>query len=355
MKIRFDFVTNSSSSSFIALGVFDEELATMLKKLGEGKQLDSWISDGSSGFLSGQTLGGYCVRDDCITITTTLDNIDRFCDYRINRVDFEDSSMDGEDAFPEDSRKARTLKNLKSAFDLIDIDFSDSDRNAMHQALARAYNNESVIVKVYIDETDSFETKDFSDEKIFPWNIFLDANGTMIKYAERESDHGELIVPDGVRGIKKSALKSLKKTRKITINDEAEICQGLFEGISCLEEVDLSACLQDTLPKNLFKNCISLKKVLLPPRLYKIQNSAFEGCVKLNELQIPSTVSYIERDAFNGCDSLSAELKEQISEIIAASANFDKKRKRSGSVYSHARKSGILVCEIKFLWIPWVI
>ena len=55
-----------------------------------------------------------------------------------------------------------------------------------------------------------------------------------------------------------------------------------------------------------FRNCLNLKRVILPPFLAIISDDAFRGCKNLEEVLIPGTVHYLGRRAFSGCTGLKA-------------------------------------------------
>jgi len=61
-----------------------------------------------------------------------------------------------------------------------------------------------------------------------------------------------------------------------------------------------------TILPNQFQSCSNLTKIILPPHLNSIKESAFWQCEKLGpEIYIPSGITSIGTDAFNGCSSLS--------------------------------------------------
>ncbi len=61
-----------------------------------------------------------------------------------------------------------------------------------------------------------------------------------------------------------------------------------------------------TVLPNQFQACSNLTKIILPPHLNSIEESAFWQCKKLGpEIYIPSGITSIGTDAFNGCSSLS--------------------------------------------------
>jgi hypothetical protein len=79
-----------------------------------------------------------------------------------------------------------------------------------------------------------------------------------------------------------------------------------------LERLDLSGIndyvindyYRNFLTDNQFKNCRSLKTVLLPACLKEIKYRCFQDCTNLTEITLPSNLKYIYESAFSGCTNL---------------------------------------------------
>lgn len=90
-----------------------------------------------------------------------------------------------------------------------------------------------------------------------------------------------------------------KKTEVDLSRSETDLISGAFYMNRHVERVVLQDY-TDTVPANLFKGCINLKKVTLPIDP-DIGESAFEGCISLTDIHIPLCVGSIAANAFRGC------------------------------------------------------
>ena len=78
-----------------------------------------------------------------------------------------------------------------------------------------------------------------------------------------------------------------------------------FENCPNIEAVDMSECeYVYQLPYGLFRNCTSLRSVLLPPYLERIENEGFAYDKNLTNIEFPQSLMYIDDYAFYNCSSL---------------------------------------------------
>ena len=310
------FDTDSSSDSYlklISIAVVDSELDDMFQDA-----IDTYGE-----ILTAKVfLGGIRVYNNCITVTAPLEEIDPNGKYSIHRL--EPELYYGVDALPEDSRKARTLENLIKAFELINYKESGLSKKAVIEAISNAFENEKVIVRVYFSSASSDVVADFSHKELIPWNIELNRDNILVKYTERAKDAGVLTCPKCMHGIDPKVLASLKATKTIVVRGYCKLTQGMFEGVDCIEEVDLYDLNAEVIPANAFKNCHALKHVIIPESVYKIESGAFENCVNLSVVTLSESVAYISESAFKNCDNLKGDIKEKISEILKDPTRFDR-------------------------------
>ncbi|MGN0114576.1 MAG: leucine-rich repeat domain-containing protein [Acutalibacteraceae bacterium] len=95
----------------------------------------------------------------------------------------------------------------------------------------------------------------------------------------------------------KSSIKEV-----ILPNTVTKIEESAFENCKMLEKVHLSDNIE-CIPQNCFKGCSRLPKVNLPKQLKKIDKEAFCGC-NIKNLIIPEGVTEISGKAFSHCESL---------------------------------------------------
>ena len=76
-----------------------------------------------------------------------------------------------------------------------------------------------------------------------------------------------------------------------------------------------------TLGTNVFLDSVSVKNVVLPEGLLKLQTNAFKGCTALENIQLPSTLTEIAGNVFENCASLQyIQLPEGFQQITTTKA-----------------------------------
>ena len=127
----------------------------------------------------------------------------------------------------------------------------------------------------------------------------------------------EIEVCEGITSLANFTFYGCTATKYTLPSTLKSISYEAFEA-SSIKELDLSNMQSGaTLGNSLFKDCKSLKSVILPSDLSYIYNSMFSGCTALESIKIPSTVTSIYASAFSGCSKLkNVEFSNNITSIM---------------------------------------
>ncbi|MFI3328980.1 MAG: leucine-rich repeat protein [bacterium] len=175
-----------------------------------------------------------------------------------------------------------------------------------------SFHNFSFLEEIYLPSTLEYIDEDVLESLRSSVNVYIGedkkyviCNDNTLLRVNGLENLKDVIIPEGVKSIKKRLFKSTSITSVSFPKSIQTINSGVFSFCGNLKNVEF-APLDDNLVigTNVFSFCESLKVVNLPEGTTHLKDTCFSSCKNLNELNIPSTLSVIESGVFEKCSSL---------------------------------------------------
>lgn len=321
MKIRADFVTNSSSSSFVAYGIYDEEIKEFVLNLLADKVLNE-INDSGTYEYDSSCL---TVLDSGLSIDSEIGDVEGAMWLKINQVWEE-----------EDYTTAMALGDGRSMMKtpcIVDVlkrfmkGLSSDQEKQLKKLIDQSKKDKLIEDKVYFGATDDPIFDNTFNENSAKKRLANNQKNELLKAKEEEKREKALKINNGLNisngvlleckseeetiaipyGITKIANKAFMKNKNI-VNVE------LPDSVEYIGEYAFSGCenlISITIPKSVkvidsyaFNGCKNLIRLDIENGVERIEYSAFSNCKSLTEIKIPESVVYTNRFIFTGCKNL---------------------------------------------------
>ena len=278
MKFRSDFVTNSSSSSFIF------ELQILLKN-GETLNYDVTGYEEDEYYEVNANISPKAMAK-CKNVQELVDMLEEALDCEGNPILTENSSL------------IQDVHKIPSMDDIAEITITGTEEYDPELSYTQKYT--------YNCQTNTY-TKSFDGEELSAINgasggsLFVpddeEANEiSMEETADNTSKESDFLIKKG------KLIRYLGNGKKVIIPEEVTIIkEGAFDETEEVLEVILPKGLQE-IEERVFE-CCQFKSIRIPGGVKEILNS-FEGCEQLEEIYIDEGVLSINGDAFADCESL---------------------------------------------------
>lgn len=311
MKIRTDFVTNSSSSSFVTVGIFSKDLNDFLQK---------YKKDDRNYLHCIDSIGELYFEDDVVNFDGVISAAENINALYIDRLMVDD---DTRSAIQTENDNARLIADFDYVLRLILSclpKLSDEEGRRLVAILSQVYNSKNITARTYIAMTDSIRDYPlFTKAEILGNSAKIDYNpnlfdierGKLIKYKGKST---RVDIPNGVVSISRYALsnsciENINIPESVVEIEDDFLCDNLKsinvdlknEHYSSVDGVlyNKSKTVLIRFPQNYTNGSF-----ITPNSVSYIGSGSFYNCNTLTDITLTESVKDINEFAFMCCNNV---------------------------------------------------